>query len=93
MKVEIFKALDHLYCKPENPIYSEIFKNGMLIGWEMVNIITVCKKHNFVLAIPDPNRNWAMLVFGKYPVQKFLLKSVGCVTISRLEDHPNLIKE
>lgn len=82
MEVEIFKALDFLYCEPENPVYETVLNDkGMPIIYRMVNIIKVCNQFSFVPAIKHPEVDWCMLVYDKYPVYKFLLKPVGKVRI------------
>lgn len=81
-EVEIFKALDFLMCRPDEPEYEDLFdKNGFCYGRKMTNIIKICNCDSFVTAIQDPDRNYAMLVFGKYPVYKFLLKPIGKIII------------
>lgn len=79
-KIGIYKALDYWYSKPENPVYQTIFKDGEIVGYDMPNLIVVCKKNQHVSATPHPNHDSMMLVFGKHPIYKFLLEPVGCIS-------------
>lgn len=85
MKVEVFKALDNIFCEPNNPIWSEIIKDGQIVGYRMENMIQVCKQHQFVTAIPNPDkdRSFEMLVFGKYPVYGFYLNRLAVLILKQ----------
>lgn len=71
-EIQIYQALDFLFCRPEFPVY-EKFDRGI----RMLNMITLCNQYSFIPAIQCPHKDYVLLVFGKYPVYKFLLKPVG----------------
>ena len=76
----IYKAEDHLFVEPEKPEYDTITNNEyQIVGYRMTNMINVCRKGELVPAIPHPNNDHVMLVYGKLPVYGFLLKPVGAI--------------
>lgn len=76
--VEIFQALDFLFCEPDKREYEDLLDdNGVCYGRRITNMITICNQHTFVPAIQCPNREYVKLVFGVYPIYVFLLKPVG----------------
>ncbi len=87
-EIIVYKALDFLFCEPDKPEYEPIIKvlpeypmPDNIVGYKTTNMINVCNQGSFVTAIQCPNSNQIMLVFGKYPVLKFLLQKVGRVII------------
>lgn len=82
VKYDIYKALDHLYLEPENPVWKDIINDGLSIGLRLVNPIIV-KQHSYVVAVSEcnPFRESYLMVYGKYACLPMLLKKVAAVNI------------
>lgn len=81
-KIKIYKALDHLFCQPDNPVYEVVIKDGEVVGYKMKNMIKLCRQFQHIPCTPNPNtdREYTLLAFGLYPVYKFLLEPAGCIS-------------